>query len=561
MDNFNVNLWFAKDKEGKIVTINEVDKDTKNLYYCPLCGSEVIPRQGEINSWCFAHIDKSKCDGESMVHFWIKNKLIQKGDKFIIESDIQRNYVCKDVLIEQSYIIKGKQYRPDLTIVTECGKTIYFEMEYSNKKKLEDYIDIWSSLGNIVVEVDTRLLINSEGNKLLIFKALWYDGKCFNIKNAEDNIYHETIGKYKEQNHNSELAQKRIKDIEGLDWLWKDIRKYKIGEVDIKHISELIQSIEEFESRRIVEHILKKSNCQQIIKDYVEFNKNNNLSHIKQIIESIKMQEFIKDIVPITEIPRLIYDRLYDFPRCFFMTYKDRSISVDCNINKDTLDKEIKKELKKEIKQVENLIKEEKNTEICNLLINNEDLTYVFKGLKGKYCDWDIFESKYETSSWKKRYPTIRIGKTENQVFEIDLSRDGVLYSNDREILRNFIEDKIIENISIEIKINDITRVCCVLDIIKNRYENTYDKHKIIYKIKCDNEIQIHFIYNGRATGTDHYIILNNKLIWEHWYKHKTETWDLKNTDDGKTDYYSLMELLSNKMSSRLREEIYGYKL
>ena len=162
----NVQLWFAKNEDGEILTIDEVNKNTKDKYYSPMCGSELIPRQGEINSWCFAHIDKSKCNSESMIHFWVKNKLIEKGDKFIVTSDYEKEYICRDILVEKSYEVDGKIYKPDLTIITECGKTIYFEMNHTNKKKLEDYIDIWIGLNNIVVEVDTKTLINSQSKKI-----------------------------------------------------------------------------------------------------------------------------------------------------------------------------------------------------------------------------------------------------------------------------------------------------------------------------------------------------------------------------------------------------------
>jgi len=49
----------------------------------------------------------------------------------------KRKYICEEVLTEQTYYVGNKIYRPDVTILTKCGNTIYFEMEYSNKKKLK----------------------------------------------------------------------------------------------------------------------------------------------------------------------------------------------------------------------------------------------------------------------------------------------------------------------------------------------------------------------------------------------------------------------------------------
>ena len=186
MYNSNINLWFAKNTNNDIVTINEIEvKDNKEKYYCPLCGSEVIPKatKSKLITAHFAHVDASKCSSESMIHWWFKHKFLESGDKFKIVSDKEREYVCKEILVEQSYTVEDKIYRPDVTIKTECGNTIYFEMKFSNEKKLKDYIDIWLELKNIVVEVDIKKLMSKD--KLPVFNALFYDGKCFNVKKGD----------------------------------------------------------------------------------------------------------------------------------------------------------------------------------------------------------------------------------------------------------------------------------------------------------------------------------------------------------------------------------------
>lgn len=35
--------------------IHAFDAEKGQAYYCPVCGNQVIPRQGEVNSWHFAH--------------------------------------------------------------------------------------------------------------------------------------------------------------------------------------------------------------------------------------------------------------------------------------------------------------------------------------------------------------------------------------------------------------------------------------------------------------------------------------------------------------------------
>src|SRR5574344_253081 len=184
----NINLWFAKNANYEIVTIDKINEENKHdKYYCPICGSEVIPKaikEYSLMTPHFAHIDRSKCDGESMIHFWIKNKLIKQGDKFNIKLDSTvQKYVCKNIIIEQEYKTEFGTYKPDITIIKETNETIYFEVANTNKKKIEEYLDMWIELGNTVVEVDTKDLMN--GNNVKEFKSLFYKGKCFNVDSQE----------------------------------------------------------------------------------------------------------------------------------------------------------------------------------------------------------------------------------------------------------------------------------------------------------------------------------------------------------------------------------------
>jgi competence CoiA-like predicted nuclease len=202
----NVKLWFARDQNNEIITISDINENNKhNKYICPMCSSNLIPKaikSKQITSH-FVHIDASKCNSETMIHFWFKNKFLQCGDKFSIVSDKERQYICKEVLVEQSYIINGKTYKPDITVITECNKTIYFEMKYSNKKQAKDYIDIWLELKNIVIEIDIKKLINRD--KIPTFTALFYNGKCFNIK--KNDLYYNIIGRYKEEKCQEKLMK------------------------------------------------------------------------------------------------------------------------------------------------------------------------------------------------------------------------------------------------------------------------------------------------------------------------------------------------------------------
>jgi predicted RNA-binding Zn-ribbon protein involved in translation (DUF1610 family) len=46
----NVKLWFAKDKNENIITVDEINEDNKkNTYYCPVCGSDCKPCRNKRN--------------------------------------------------------------------------------------------------------------------------------------------------------------------------------------------------------------------------------------------------------------------------------------------------------------------------------------------------------------------------------------------------------------------------------------------------------------------------------------------------------------------------------
>lgn len=311
MSNNDVQLWFAKDKNNKITTINEVDKENKHdTYVCPLCGSAVIPRQGKEMAWHFAHRDKSKCSSESMYHWWFKNKFLEKGDKFIINADDKKEYIVESIEVEKEINIEGKIYKPDVTVITTTGAMIYFEMNYSNKKKIEDYSDIWIALQNTVLEIDVKTLMNQSINIIKEFKALWYDGKFLNIKSS-DKEYYNTIGKYKEQIIKNDKYDVYKEDISKLDWFWRDIQEYKLGNKNIEYISDLIQSIEKEESKNIIVNMLRKSKCNYIIQDYLNYEK----IIIKKIVEKY-INKFNKDLkINLTyniKYPNKIFDRIYD---------------------------------------------------------------------------------------------------------------------------------------------------------------------------------------------------------------------------------------------------------
>lgn len=290
----NIKLWFAKDKNENIVTIDEINDENKNsTYLCPVCGSNLKPKavkSKQVTSH-FAHIDASKCNSESQIHFWFKHKFIEKGDKFTVASDKNQEYICKEILVEQSYETSYCTYRPDVTVLTECGNTIFFEMAFTNKKKVQDYLDIWLELKNIVVEVVIKDLITK--NNIPTFKALFYEGKCFNTK--RNDTYYNTIGKYKEKMSKSTINNVIKERIRKLDWFWNDVFRFKKGEIDISDLAIVIDSVDK-EDKEILDKILSKNMCQNILSEYLQYKLNNHFSIILNEIKKNHKQEHLEFI-------------------------------------------------------------------------------------------------------------------------------------------------------------------------------------------------------------------------------------------------------------------------
>jgi len=564
----NINLWFAKNANNDIVTINEIEvKNNKEKYYCPLCGSEVIPKatKSKLITAHFAHVDASKCSSESMIHWWFKHKFLESGDKFKVVSDKEKEYICKEILVEQSYTVGDKIYRPDVTVKTECGNTIYFEMKFSNEKKLKDYIDIWLELKNIVVEIDIKSLLNKD--KLPVFNALFYDDKCFNVKKNklnDNDLYHNTIGKYKEYIYKNSLLDNKKQDLIKLDWLWNDIKKYKQNNIDIEDLFNLIQLIEDKNSRNIVIDILKNANCITVVNDYVEFMKNkikNSLNFIKYEIDNAKIKYSIS-------IPHKIYDRVYSGFNITFYTENRLPVYSIRVMNENDINSDIIKKYNSELlifNDAMNYMRQFNHTIYTNNInkYNYPSLTYYYsdsynehrlyfnnfgdpyngykittKYYKTKEDLIDFIKSKVEINNYYTKDQIIHINKISEKVksnfknnkvkiyFNIYNGRSlyvSILYSENHFVIfdstkhkRNIFDDKFCKNLckDIEVKINRINLEKDIDNIItelNNKYKKISNNWSFL---KNDNMTIVLFNenYNKILDNTD-IINYKNNLI------------------------------------------------
>lgn len=228
-------LLIAYDSNDKFADLIHVKKaDKNNDYYCPCCGGTVKPRALESTKEQshYYHIT-GKCTKESQLHFFCKNWLFEAGSKFYIEDKLFEVY---SVDIEKTHDTQFGGYRPDVTVHTVCGKTIYFEMFFSNRKVGDDYFCKWEFLGNGVVEVNIKeYMFKTDENVIPVFKYLYHDGVCYSKTYIKKDLYANTIAKIKRELSRQQILNYKAR-IEQLDWFWKAVQEHSSKEKILESI-------------------------------------------------------------------------------------------------------------------------------------------------------------------------------------------------------------------------------------------------------------------------------------------------------------------------------------
>ena len=306
----DVSLWFAKDMNGRIITIDKANKNNK--YICPICGSEVIPKALDSDKVTehFAHIDRSECGGETIVHWWTKNNLLKAGDVFSVFTTEEKQYLCKDIKVEQVYDTPFGKYIPDATIECYNGEIIFLEVNVTNKKNVAEYYDKWKHLGKQVIEFNINNVYDMDNLEIRIsnrFKAIYYEGykpyvrdkKYVDFKN---DILEKVVVK-------KEYKEEQLNDIE---WFIDDLYEYKVNKEEYKLdaiINEIsyIKDTYTYEHTTLIEDIMKKK-CNSVVKDIVIRKDNLFYKTIKEYMDSLGFEYEIK--AEKFEDTRYVYDRL-----------------------------------------------------------------------------------------------------------------------------------------------------------------------------------------------------------------------------------------------------------
>lgn len=268
-----VNLWFARNSKNEIITIDKIDKGVKDEYSCPICGSDVIPKaikDGAVMSSHFAHRDKEKCTNEHLIHWWSKNKLLEKGSRIKFFDEEVFDYTCKEVFIEQEQKTSFGVYKPDITIITDTNEKVFIEVAYRNRKKIEDYHDMWLELGCTVIEVRVDGFSYNKDN----YKALFAKGEYRKVNHSESD-YVDVVGCYKEKIYKNKIGNKELGQLKLLDWFWKDVVNYKTNSITIDEIAMELDSVEDKDLKEIIVRVLNQPKCNALVNDILEYRMKN----------------------------------------------------------------------------------------------------------------------------------------------------------------------------------------------------------------------------------------------------------------------------------------------
>ncbi len=98
MNNTSLLQSFARDKSGRICSVEEVARGLACDCVCPACGESVIARQGEVREWHFAHSSGADCpgSGESALHLAAKQVLLDSKGMMLPGQHVQKEAVLLD---------------------------------------------------------------------------------------------------------------------------------------------------------------------------------------------------------------------------------------------------------------------------------------------------------------------------------------------------------------------------------------------------------------------------------------------------------------------------------
>lgn len=208
-------------KDGKLVTIDDVEKGLACNCYCPNCKSKLLARQGDIREHHFSHYKNEDCGwkGESIIHKLSKD-IISKH-KFIKVPRLLWQMKPEIVIYDEMYIPIDKirlehkidKIIPDI-LINSKGKELIIELKVSHGIDRDKYLKI-KKINIPTIEVDVRELINQlfKQKDYYLTNSEFEDALINNPKNKYwiFNTERERLKKIILKNHSKKLIIKKLK--------------------------------------------------------------------------------------------------------------------------------------------------------------------------------------------------------------------------------------------------------------------------------------------------------------------------------------------------------------
>lgn len=270
-----------------------------NDYYCPCCGGLVKPRAlDSIKEQSHYYHKTGKCTKESQLHFFCKNWLFETGSKFYINNE---SFEVISIEIEKTYHTPFGDYKPDVTVFTTSGKTIFFEMFFTNRKTGDDYFCKWESLGNDVVEVNIKeYMFKTDDTTIPSFTYLYHDNVCYSKPYVKRDLYANTIARIKRELTRQKVLNYKAR-IEQLDWFWQEIRN---------------------NTRESILEVVSKMKYEDMVSCYEIIKRKQCVSYLKEDILNIINQKVISDIRESLKLPTDDKDIYFDLEHIRGRTYE-----------------------------------------------------------------------------------------------------------------------------------------------------------------------------------------------------------------------------------------------
>ena len=89
---------FGIDKNGRIASVQDVERGKACDCCCPVCGEVLIARQGDVRVWHFAHASGAECAGaaEGALHYAAKQTIVDRGRIAVPALEVRTRHQLSD---------------------------------------------------------------------------------------------------------------------------------------------------------------------------------------------------------------------------------------------------------------------------------------------------------------------------------------------------------------------------------------------------------------------------------------------------------------------------------